>query len=94
LRPGGRIDVPLALPRGVSLWTYEVGEEETLHTPFGAVQAVPVKTQRLARPGGDLVPQMWFAPGLRYLPARIRIHQDADTFIDLMISRKPQLAAE
>jgi hypothetical protein len=30
---------------------------------------------------------------MRYLPLRIRIHQDADTWVDLMIRRKPELAA-
>jgi hypothetical protein len=94
LRPGRAVEVPLALPGHVSLWRYEVGEEETLYTPFGALQAIPVLPRRAARAGGDLVPQMWFAPGLRYLPVRIRIHQDAETFVDLVIARKPELAAQ
>ena len=41
----------------------------------------------------DLTAEMWIAPSLQYLPARIRIRQDADTFIDMLIERKPQLAA-
>ena len=36
---------------------------------------------------------MWIAPDLRYLPVRIRIEQDPSTFIDLMISKKPEIAA-
>jgi len=93
LRPGQTIDVPLALPRSVDLWTYDVLEEETLHAPFGAVQAVHLKPRRISRPGGELTVETWFAPTLQYLPVRIRIDQDADTFIDLMIERPPQQAA-
>jgi len=94
LAPGNTIEIPLALPRNVDWWLYDVLGTETLYTPFGAVDAVHLKPRRAARKGGDLTIEMWFAPSLAYLPARIRIHQDADTFIDLVISRKPQLAAQ
>lgn len=93
LAAGQVIEVPLALPRNVDRWLYDVLEAETLHTPFGAVDAFPLKPRRVARPGGDLTAEIWFAPTLAYLPVRIRIRQDADTFVDMMIERKPQLAA-
>ena len=70
-----------------------VREAETLYTPFGAVEAFHLQPRRITRPGGDLTAEIWFAPSLAYLPARIRIRQDADTYIDLMLRRKPQLAA-
>jgi Protein of unknown function (DUF3108) len=93
LRPGNTIEVPLALPRKVDRWVYDVLEEETLHAPFGAVNAVRLKPQRVSRPGGDLTVETWFAPTLQYLPVRIRIHQDPDTFVELMIERPPLQAA-
>ncbi len=93
LRTGKSVEIPLALPRKIDLWAYDVLEEETLYTPFGAVQAVHLKPRREARAGGDMTAEIWFAPHLRHLPVRIRIHQDAETFVDLMISRRPQLAA-
>jgi len=93
LRPGNTIEVPLALPRNVDRWVYDVLEEETLYTPFGAVNAVHLKPRRVSRPGGDLTVETWFAPTLQYLPVRIRIHQDADTFVELMIERPPLQAA-
>ena len=93
LTPGGTIDVPLALPRSVDHWVYDVLGLDTLDTPFGAVDAFHLKPRRVARPGSDLTAEIWFAPALRYLPARIRIQQDAETYIDLMIKRRPQLAA-
>lgn len=92
LRTGESVEIPLALPFRVEPWTYDVLEEETLYTPFGEVQAFRVKPRRQPR-GGDLIPEMWIAPSMRYLPLRIRIHQDADTWVDLMIKRKPELAA-
>ncbi len=93
LRPGNTIEVPLALPRKVDRWVYDVLEEETLHAPFGAVNAVRLKPRRVSRPGGDLTVETWFAPTLQYLPVRIRIHQDPDTFVELMIERPPLQAA-
>jgi len=93
LRTGDSIELPLALPRSLSKWTYDVLDEEPIHTPFGTIWAFHLKPRRSAQAGGDLSAEIWFAPQLRYLPVRIRIHQDADTFIDLVLDRKPQLAA-
>ena len=93
LAPGSVVTVPLALPRNVSRWSYDVMPSETVATPFGAVDTIPLRPRRSATRGGDLVSEIWFAPGLAYLPARIRIRQDEDTFIDLVLKRKPQLAA-
>ena len=42
---------------------------------------------------GELTVELWIAPELRYLPVRIRIEQDAATFIDLMIASKPEIGA-
>ena len=94
LRAGNTIEVPLALPRSVDRWVYDVLGEETLHAPFGAVNAVHLKPRRVSRPGGDLTVETWFAPTLQYLPVRIRVHQDSDTFVELMIERPPLQAAE
>jgi hypothetical protein len=92
LRTGSTVQFPLALPRHGSPWIYEVGNEETVYTPFGPVQAFHVRPQRTVRPG-DLAAELWIAPTLRYLPVRIRILQDPQTYIDMLISRRPELAA-
>jgi hypothetical protein len=94
LAAGNTIEIPLALPRNVDWWLYDVLGSEVLYTPFGAVDGVHLKPRRVARKGGDLTAEIWIAPSLAYLPARIRIQQDESTYIDLMIKRKPQLAAE
>lgn len=93
LVPGRSIELPLALPRRVESWTYDVLDNEPLDTRFGRVDAVHVKPRREAR-GGDYVAEMWVAPTLQYLPVRIVVRQDAQNYIDLRIDRLPQQAAE
>lgn len=92
LREGQVLEVPLALPRRVETWVYDVRASETLFTPAGAVEAVRVQPRREARAGSDLVAEMWFAPTLQYLPVRIVIRQDAETFVDLLVDRLPEQA--
>jgi hypothetical protein len=93
LQVGRTIEVPLALPRRVEPWRYDVVGQETLQMPFAQVSAMHVKPRRIAKPSGDLTAEIWFAPGLQYLPVRILIHQDAQTYIDLTLQRAPQQAA-
>lgn len=92
LTPGGTIELPLALPKRMSQWTYDVRAPETIYTPFGAVDAVPLQPRRESRKGDEFSATVWFAPTLRYMPIRIRIQQDTDTYLDLMIKRRPQIA--
>lgn len=93
LRVGQNIEVPLALPRTIDRWVYDVVKEEVLYTSFGEVPSFHVKPRRVTRPGGELSIEIWFAPQLRYLPVRIRIEQDPETFLDLVLDRRPQIAA-
>ena len=94
LRVGGTVAFPLALPRAMDRYTYDVVEEQTISTSFGDLQAFHLKPRpRAERKPNELTAEMWIAPELRYLPVRIRIEQDPSTFIDLMISRKPEMAA-
>ena len=94
LAVGNTIEVPLALPASVDRWVFDVVGTETLHAPFGAVETFHLKPRRVARAGGDMTAEMWFAPALEYLPVRIRIHQDAETFVDMTIERAPLQAAD
>ena len=93
LTVGGTVHVPLALARKIDTWTYDVVAEEALFTPFGEIASFHLKPRRVGLNSNDLTAEMWIAPSLQYLPARIRIRQDVDTFIDMLIERKPQLAA-
>jgi len=94
LQVGRTIELPLALPRRIEPWQYDVVGEEILHMPFAQVPAVHVKPRRIAKPGGDMTAEIWFAPGLQYLPVRILIHQDAQTYVDLTLLRAPQQSAQ
>jgi len=92
LRTGNSVEIPLAMPRNLTSWVYDVLEEETLYTSFGEVQAFHLKPRREPRAGGDMTTEIWIAPGLRYLPVRFRIRPDPDSFFDLMLDRRPELA--
>jgi hypothetical protein len=93
LRVGHMVELPLAMPRRVSSWIYDVVEEETLYTPFGEVQAFHLKPRREPRAGGDMTVDIWIAPQLRHLPVRFRIRPDPEAYFDLMLDRRPELAA-
>ncbi len=93
MQPGSRIAMPVALPRRVAPWVYEVLDAEVLATPFGPLRTMHLRPRLADRRGGELSAQVWIAPELQYLPVRIRIEQDAETFIDLMIDRLPLIAA-
>lgn len=92
LTPGRSIDMPLALPRRVEPWTYDVVGVETLYTEAGVLEAVHVRPRRPARPG-DFTAEMWVAPSLQNLPVRIQVRQDSENWIDLALERLPQQAA-
>ncbi|MEO8155345.1 MAG: DUF3108 domain-containing protein [Rhizobacter sp.] len=93
LRVGNAVEIALAMPRNVSSWVYDVLEEETLYTNFGEVQAFHLKPRREPRAGGDMTTEIWIAPRLRYLPVRFRIHPDPEAYFDLVLDRRPELAA-
>ena len=94
LRVGNRIELPLALPRRLYPLVYDVIGEERLHTPVGALDTFHLKPRLAeARPRGELSAEVWFAPSLQYLPVRIRIQQDAETFGDLLMDAAPLQAA-
>ena len=92
LQAGRQLVLPLALPRVVEDWTYEVVGPETLSTPMGALQTVHVRPRRQPRPGLDLTAELWFAPSLQYLPVRIVVRHDAETHVDLLLDRLPEQA--
>ncbi|MEP6876394.1 MAG: DUF3108 domain-containing protein [Burkholderiales bacterium] len=93
LRVGGTVDIPLALPHKIDVWTYDVVEEEVLHTNFGPLPSIHLKPRRVSPRVGELSAEIWFAPQLRYLPVRIRINQDANNYLDLLIAKKPEMGA-
>lgn len=99
---GGRVEFDLALPHRVRRWAYEVGDTLPTLTPLGEletfhVRPVPARDSvaetpgEAARSGGSILSaQVWYAPTLQMLPVRIRIEQDAETWVDLRLSEPPK----
>lgn len=86
LEVGRAVQVWLARPGGVDLWTYDIVEREMLpHAKLGAIEAFHLKPRPIANPRGNIVAEMWFAPRLQYLPVRIKVTMGEDTWVDLMV---------
>ena len=85
--------MPLALPRRVDPWTYDVLPAETVYTNAGPIEAVPVRPRRLSKPSGELSAELWVAPSLQHLPVRIVIRQDEETYVDLLLDGLPRQAS-
>lgn len=92
LRVGQTVEVPLALPRRIDRWIYDIAAQETVNTPAGAISTFYVKPRRENQSANDLAVEAWFAPSLQYLPVRIRIRQDEQTWLDLLMQKMPQQA--
>lgn len=92
LRIGGRVDIPLALPKKVAVWTYDVVDEQVLQTGFGPVNAIHLVPHDKQQRAGSLSVEMWLAPQLRYLPVRLRFEQNDSTYVDLLLSKPPEIA--
>lgn len=96
LQAGRVVQFPLVLPRRQYAWAYEVLGEEELATPMGAVATWhlrPTAATRAQVDPGDLVAEVWLAPALQYLPVRLIIRQDEQTYIDMMLKSAPLQAA-
>ncbi len=89
---GQRIEFPLALPRNLRAYAYEVQSRQVLQTVLGPLDTLHLVPWRIHPKDNDLVAQLWLAPTLKYLPVRIRFSQGEDVYIELNISKAPELA--
>jgi hypothetical protein len=92
LKPGRVIEMPLALPRRVGRWLYDVHEPEVLRLPFGDIQAVRLSPRPESVRPNEVVVEMWIAPSLQYLPVRARFTL-RDNLVDMVLDRRPLQAA-
>lgn len=67
-------------PRDADIWLFTVGSRETLSLPGGELAAL--KLVRNPRQEFDQRVELWLAPALDYLPARIRITEPNGDFVD------------
>ena len=94
LRAGNTVTLALACPSAPAAGSTTCSARNSWCTPVGVLDTYHLKP-RLGerRPGNELSAEVWFAPTLQYLPVRLRIAQDADTFIDLLLDAAPLQAA-
>ncbi|MDI1244422.1 MAG: DUF3108 domain-containing protein [Rhodoferax sp.] len=78
--PGTTLRVPTIGPRDGDLWLFTFGNMEALELPGGTQQGL--KLVRQPRQLYDQKLEVWLAPGLAYLPARIRITEANGDFVD------------
>lgn len=83
---GTRIRLDTAGTGAVDAWAFTVEGEEMLELPLGSLRTL--RLQRMPRPGHDYdqKAQLWLAPTLGYLPARIRLTQANGDFADLQLT--------
>lgn len=78
--PGTTLQVQTIGPRSADLWLFTFGNMETLELPGGTQQGL--KLVRQPRQMYDQKLEVWLAPGLAYLPARIRITEANGDYVD------------
>jgi len=81
--PDGEITLQAIGPREADVWRVQMNGEETLSLPAGKLT-----TYKLTRPPVkpyDLNVELWMAPSLGFLPARIRLTQHNGDFIDQLL---------
>ncbi|GAB3363913.1 MULTISPECIES: DUF3108 domain-containing protein [Giesbergeria] len=84
-RTGTRLQLATVGGRSTDRWTFRIEGTETLELPSGPMSTL--KLQRLPRDAQDdeQQAQLWLAPSLDYLPARIRLTQGQGDFADLRL---------
>lgn len=77
---GTAIQLETVGPRSSEKWVLTVGEEEKLSLPGGELQAL--KLTRKPRGDYDQTLELWLAPRLNYLPARIKLTEKNGDYAD------------
>ncbi len=70
--------------RDADTWRFTVESEERLALPGGEQATLRIK--RPARQVHDITVELWLAPALGYLPARIRLTQTNGNFVDQQLA--------
>jgi hypothetical protein len=71
--PGSAINVQTASTRDADVWQFTVEGEEELVLPGGRTKAI--KLVRTPRKPFDQAVELWLAPGMDYVPVRVRLTQ-------------------
>ena len=81
--PGTQITLTTVSARSADRWTFTVEGPETMDLPAGPTPSL--KLLRLPRKDYDQKAELWVAPGLGYLPVRIKLTQANGDFADLLL---------
>lgn len=79
--PGTRIETQTVTPRAAENWTFTVEKEEKLYLPGGHQESLYLVSA--PRREFDQKVEVWLAPALSYLPARIRVTDANGSILDL-----------
>jgi hypothetical protein len=78
--PGTTVTIQTAGTRDAEPWLFTVEQEESLHLPGGTVNAL--KLIRHPRKEFDQRVEVWLAPGMDYVPVRLRLTQPNGESVD------------
>lgn len=81
--PGTMLSFQTVSQREAEMWQFVVEKEELLHLPYGDVNAI--KLNRNPRREFDQRIELWLAPSLGFLPARLRITNANGDFVDQLL---------
>jgi hypothetical protein len=79
--PATTLTIQTVGPRDADLWLFTLGGTDTQTLPGGSLEAI--KLTRNPRQAYDQQVDIWLAPSLGYLPARIRITEASGDYVDL-----------
>jgi hypothetical protein len=79
-RPDATIAIQTASTREAESWVFAVESEEQLQLPGGNVATL--KLTRNPRKEFDLKVELWLAPGMDYVPVRLRLTQPNGDWVD------------
>ncbi|HSH90952.1 MAG TPA: DUF3108 domain-containing protein [Ramlibacter sp.] len=79
-RPGSAITIQTADVRAAESWVFTVEGEESLQLPGGTQPAL--KLTRNPRKEFDQKVELWLAPGMDYVPVRLRLTQPNGDWVD------------
>lgn len=78
--PATTLTLPTIGARDADLWLFTVGTLETLELPGGQLAAI--RLVRNPRRPYDQKVELWLAPALGYLPARLRVTESNGNYVD------------
>jgi hypothetical protein len=89
-RPGSSFLMTVLTLRKPEPLVFDVIEEVLQDTPMGRIPTLHVRPRKAIVDDGALPADVWFAPGLQYLPVRIAMKMKDDVWLDMKMARAPQ----